>query len=303
MFCAKCGKQIDDDSRFCRWCGAHTQTAPGFDTVEAIRAIPIPKYNPIVGLESPVENIEYILQRKATAHKKNGRMDLAIECLRKSNEIMPYSNFTWAASDYMRLVRYLERDGKEEEAKREEARLREQLPDVFKPASDRIAQGNTSRISTPGFDLMKFTEHFPTCAECSKYQGRVFSISGKDKRFPKLPDEIRERGSIHGGCKHTMWVYVDDLQESWEIEADIQKSNRPFIDGRSAEEKALKAKQGREEQEFWNDLHNQKVLIKAFPDAAPKTFSAYRRMKKANSQNFIQVIEKAKQNGIELAGE
>lgn len=88
------------------------------ETLEGIRAIKIPKYSQINGLQSPTKNIEYILQRKATEHKKNGRMDLAIECLRKSNEIMPYSNFEWQASDYLRLVSFLKKDRQIDEAKR-----------------------------------------------------------------------------------------------------------------------------------------------------------------------------------------
>lgn len=42
------------------------------DTLEGIEKIKISKYPPIKGLESPIKNIEYILQRKATEHKKNG---------------------------------------------------------------------------------------------------------------------------------------------------------------------------------------------------------------------------------------
>lgn len=49
-----------------------------FETIEGINSIKIPNYKPLQGMSSPVNNVEYILQRKATDHKKNGRMDLAI---------------------------------------------------------------------------------------------------------------------------------------------------------------------------------------------------------------------------------
>ncbi|MFT3951178.1 MAG: hypothetical protein QM689_04390 [Oscillospiraceae bacterium] len=104
-----------------------SKNQPDFDSIEGIRSIPIPKYSKINGLASPVDNIEYILQRKATEHKKNGRMDLAIECLRKSNEIMPHSNFTWSASDYLRLVSYLKKDGQHEAARLEYSALQKQF--------------------------------------------------------------------------------------------------------------------------------------------------------------------------------
>ena len=95
-----------------------------FDTLEGILNIPIPKYKPLQGMGSPVNNIEYILQRKATEHKKNGRMDLAIACLRKANEIFPHSNFAWAEKDYMRLVEYLKLDRQFDEARKEEQKIK-----------------------------------------------------------------------------------------------------------------------------------------------------------------------------------
>ena len=99
-----------------------------FGSVEAIRAINIPNYLPISGLESPTNNIEYILQRKATEHMKNGRMDLAIECLRKSNEIMQYSNFTGSAIDYGRLAMFLADEGRYDEAIEEIERMKQYYP-------------------------------------------------------------------------------------------------------------------------------------------------------------------------------
>lgn len=87
-----------------------------FNSVEGIRSIAIPNYESISGIASPVNNIEYILQRRATRHKKNDRIDLAIECLRKSNEIMPHSNFQYGINDYLRLCSYLESEQRFNEA-------------------------------------------------------------------------------------------------------------------------------------------------------------------------------------------
>jgi hypothetical protein len=89
------------------------------DSIQGIMSIQIPKYKPLQGMGNPSNNIEYILQKKATEHKRNGRMDLAIACLRKSNEIFPHSNFSWPEKDYMRLVEYLKQDRQFDEARRE----------------------------------------------------------------------------------------------------------------------------------------------------------------------------------------
>lgn len=273
------------------------------ETLEGIRAIKIPKYSKINGLQSPTENIEYILQRKATEHKKNGRMDLAIECLRKSNEIMPYSNFTWQAKDYLRLVKYLERDGRHVEAQRELEKLQKQHPDIFKSSSERIRNGNKSRmlqLSSNGYDYVKFTEHYPTCAECSKYQGRVFSLSGKDKRFPRLPEHIIKSGQIHKDCKHIMTPYIIELQSPQELRDAILFSNRPLVDSRSDEEKALYEKQQYETMISIKDRENYYKLCEKLPDIAPKSLSSYRRMKNANTTNYQKLVAKAKDIGLDI---
>ena len=96
-----------------------------FQTLEGINSIKIPNYNSLQGISSPVNNVEYILQRKATEHKKNGKMDLAIACLKKANEIFPYSNFAWTEKDYMRLVEYLKQDRQFDEARKEEQKIKE----------------------------------------------------------------------------------------------------------------------------------------------------------------------------------
>lgn len=94
-----------------------------FNSIEGIRNIPVPKNGKIFYMKSPVNNIEYILQRRALRYKKNGRMDLAIECLRKSNELMPYSDISYTIEDYQKLASYLEVDGKYEEAIKELLKL------------------------------------------------------------------------------------------------------------------------------------------------------------------------------------
>lgn len=35
-----------------------------FETLEGIQSIPIPKYKPLQGMGSPVNNVEYILQKR-----------------------------------------------------------------------------------------------------------------------------------------------------------------------------------------------------------------------------------------------
>lgn len=69
-----------------------------------------------------------------------------------------------------------------------------------------------------------------TCPVCAVYQGRVYSISGNDSRFPKLD----LRPPYHSHCVHSMSVWVEEYTSAAEIEQTIQDSNRPFTDNRTA---------------------------------------------------------------------
>lgn len=69
---------------------------------------------------------EQVLFKKATEHKKNGNLDLAIECLKKANEFMPISQCQYFRSDYERLVNYLVDAGRFQEARNEHNKLDKQ---------------------------------------------------------------------------------------------------------------------------------------------------------------------------------
>lgn len=47
-------------------------------------------------------------------------------------------------------------------------------------------------------DLIQISSHYPTCEICAPLQGKVFSISGKDDRYPKLEEEYTP--PIHPNC-------------------------------------------------------------------------------------------------------
>lgn len=96
-------------------------------TREGIKSIPISeaKKYPDVNSVSVVYMPEQILNRKATEYKKEKNYNLAIECLKKANELMPYSPFAYQRNDFERLVDMMVLAGNFEEAKDEHSRLDE----------------------------------------------------------------------------------------------------------------------------------------------------------------------------------
>lgn len=270
------------------------------ETIEGIQAIKIPKYHGQHYGSTPTKNIEYILQRKATEHKRNKRMDLAIACLKKSNEIMPHSNWAWPKSNYLRLVEFLKQDGQFDKAREEQKKIDEMFKDSLM-SSINLFQEILDDAKSIGTDLLEMDEHYPTCAECAKYQGRVFSISGKDKRFPRLPEQILKTGELHEGCRHTFFPFIYGASKSAYGHRDIAKySNRPFTDNRSKAEKAEWEHEEHEAKEYEKDKTDFDWIREHLSNMAPKSFGGYRRMKSSKSKNYAKIVAAAKEKKREI---
>lgn len=269
-----------------------------FNTIEGIEAINRLDLETQASDTDMLDSIEYVLQRKATEHKKNGEMDLAIACLRKSNELMPYARITYGEKDYMRLVEYLKIDKQFDEARKVDEELQKKHPQIFN--LDLVyAENLKKQLNQFKTDLVECTEHEVTCEICSKYQGRIFSVSGKDKRFPKLPEEVHKYGGFHEGCHHSFYSYFEGTPTSSGGDP-IKISNRPFIDERSKVEKAEYEKQKRNAFELNRDKIEYDEIQEHLPDIAPKSFGGYRKMKNTKSKNYLKLAEAAKEKGIDI---
>lgn len=60
-------------------------------------------------------------------------------------------------------------------------------------------------------DLIYIPAHNFACPLCIPWQGRIYSKSGTDKRYPKL-DEAYSNGLGHPNCKHVPVIYWDSTQ-------------------------------------------------------------------------------------------
>ena len=150
--------------------------------------------------------------------------------------------------------------------------------------------GNLARenqLTANGYDLMKMSEHYPTCELCAQLQGRVYSISGDDKRFPPLskafPAGYR---NVHPNCRHVMTPYMETLQEPEELAADVERSGRPFEDVRSQKEIDLYNRQQSENRQFRQAQYQYERFKMRLADHAPKSFAAFRRIKNAGGDSW-----------------
>lgn len=58
-------------------------------------------------------------------------------------------------------------------------------------------------------DLVKLSEHFPTCPICLKYQGKIYSISGSNPNYPPLDSIFGKYGVIHPNCIHSIFPIIE----------------------------------------------------------------------------------------------
>lgn len=100
---------------------------------------------------------------------------------------------------------------------------------------------NTAIINTAqevDSDLVRMSNHATSCPACAIYENRIYSISGNDKRFPKLSGVFGDYNTIHPRCRHRLTVYIEEGEQA-NIEKDIERSNKPFVDNRSESKKEL----------------------------------------------------------------
>ena len=150
--------------------------------------------------------------------------------------------------------------------------------------------GNLARenqLTANGYDLVKMTEHYPTCKVCSALQGRVFSISGKDKRFRPLSDAFRSGyRNVHPNCRHAIGPWIERAYSPEEVEAESRKSLAPLDDARSPAERELYNKQQRQNREARQNYFQWERYRKRLGDDAPKSQLAFERIKKKGGEKW-----------------
>ena len=142
------------------------------------------------------------------------------------------------------------------------------------------------QLQAHGYDLVKMSSHASPCPICAPLEGRVYSISGEDTRYPPLERAYSgSHANIHPNCLHVLTPYIEKFDDN--ADQTRHDSNRSFdTDPRSkAQQDAYNAAQ-RRNTILRNDRNQWERYRATMPDQTPKTFSAFRRMKTSNSANW-----------------
>lgn len=159
-------------------------------------------------------------------------------------------------------------------------------------------------------DLVAFHDYGSGCCEdCAKKTGRVYSLSGSSKRFLALPKYVKDHGNFHPGCRCTMSLYFegDEIYYKGDLVNALKASNRPWTDDRDQREidcyleyiDRTTSKAKNDALKDW-DRYEYNIIVKEFPDVAPKSFNSYRRMKGQNTSGFQKLKSQVIKIGIDI---
>lgn len=153
----------------------------------------------------------YALQRLATSFKRNKEMDLAIACLKHSNQLSDmYDRPPLLEKDYLRLIKFLQQSNDYETAEIEFNNICIKHPEFADKRISNLARINEQLNKAKEFkyDTVFLTTN-STCPICSKYNNQRFSIKGK--KYPKLPPEIVKNGGFDKDCIIGLTLDMNDL--------------------------------------------------------------------------------------------
>ena len=218
-----------------------------------LNRIPIPTFTNIDIMHGYgiTGSLEYVLRMKAGNLRRKGLLEESDSILERIHLFMGAADNGYQEKDFLIYSHLLLKEGHFEESAKYKAIVQSYLKTLrvchnsfsfYNRAKD-VMDKLLSDCRKYNTDYISMSAHLACCEECNKLQGRVYSISGKSKIFPKLPDVIRETGKVHNGCAHSFSVFFYTGKNDTIFDKNgndvnaIKSSQRPFKDDRTAEEK------------------------------------------------------------------
>jgi len=158
--------------------------------------------------------------------------------------------------------------------------------------------GCLDQMREQGQVLVKLTAHNTTCKVCAPRQGRVYRTVEADqlpegdprREFPHIREGLPRwptYKTIHPNCAHRVLPYIWTQKTKEEQEDALRQAKKPFnLDPRGEAERLRYEKVQRENAERLRNRKQWERYKAVLGDQAPKTFSGFRAMKRAGSENF-----------------
>lgn len=272
----------------------------------SVKMIPVPRL--IENEACRPTSLDYIL-RMCAGNIRDFDHRQSIVVMEKAIQLM-YSSRSWTYDDYMRIVMWLYEDGRIDEAIASEEAIRNN--------NNILSRYNLAKILNDKFkkliesaDIISLESEI-CCEKCAIYSGRIYRTGNKFLNYPMLPQELRENGYYHIGCKVSAWDAVFD-DESKQIlylgryVNAVDSTRRPYIDARSEADKEAYREQlnrinsQRINDEILDDVKKEFYLLKYLAaDICPKSKYAYEKLKRENGEEFAKLKSLAQNRNITI---
>lgn len=299
--------------------------------IDLLKSDDIMKIDTNISIEpssSSVGRLDNNLRFQAFHLRQCGYHEQSVEVLEKACSIMENYPTWWKPNTFFTLPEWLYEDGRDEEALTACKYIRtviEKYSCAIQNNATSIQHDLLKECASLGTDWVVINYQHTCCEECAKYRSRIYSLSGKDKRFPALPDRIKKASQFHNGCtclatptltiRVTVGMKNGATIDLWDDEA-IKYSNRPFEDDRTEEEKSRylewKSRQDRtaEEQKYvgfeervrksGKNKRMYRFICEYLPDSAPGSYNAYMRMKKQRTKTYLYIEKQMNEIGVNI---
>jgi hypothetical protein len=161
-------------------------------------------------------------------------------------------------------------------------------------------------LADPDRDLYRIVGSGSACPICSKYEGRVYSRSGKNPRYPPMarafgkidpngPDDLTNSYlTIHPNCTHRWAPFTESGRSEAELAKLRERSGAPFdIDPRTeAQREAWRNKVNGRAKLMGEYKEWQKMRAKG---VGTKTFTAYQRNRRDKTEEYKKWKEAVRQ--------
>ncbi len=161
--------------------------------------------------------------------------------------------------------------------------------------TSRIIASNTGsfdRCKELGIDLVRCTTVVGCCPYCKKYEGKVYSISGRDTRFPALYETALQSGYniMHPNCRHEFIPFVEEMENPENLKKIIEDSNHfEELDKNDKMFKLYNRNQALQRQWVDESREFHRLQAKYGEDMPYKTLGGFKRARRQGSLQYKQL--------------
>lgn len=156
-------------------------------------------------------------------------------------------------------------------------------------------QAHTNAYEEANINTVEVRGASDPCNVCAPYHHVVFSLDGKDDRFPHV--DVRDLFPLHPNCRCNIRPFVIEYEQRENINDKVKlgKEFDPNKDTRTKSQKE-KYKQAQEKKRRARQELKQYDKIKGvLGDDAPKTLGAFRRMKRKQTKGYKELQSKMRE--------